>query len=144
MIETPKPWRIIWTDYTAFMAFLLPVVFGGICLVLWIMGEDIDRVFAYVALALGVAGVLLLAWRLQAVTSVFREGIELPAVVSGVGFFRDRGTVACTYTYQGQKYESENTVLRTGRAKALVQGQRVTAVVNAAHPAAAFIKELYL
>jgi len=144
MIETPKPWRIILTDYTAFMAFLLPAVFGGIYLVLWITGEDVDQAFAYVTLALGVAGILLLVWRLQAITSTFREGIELPAVVSGVGSFRDRCTVTCTYTHQGQKYESSNTVLRTQSVRALQQGQRVTAVVNPAKPSAAFIKELYL
>jgi len=144
MIETPKLWRIIWVDYTAFLAFLAPVVFWGIYLVLLFMGDSDTAVFAYIAVAASVAGVLLLIWRLQAITAVFREGVELPAVVSGVGFFRDRGTVACTYTYQGQKYECENTVHKTGRAKSLTQGQRVTAVVNAANPSAAFIKELYL
>ena len=144
MIETPKLWRIIWTDYTAFMAFLLPVVFGGIYIVLRLTGDGSGDSFVYLALAIGVAAVVLLAWRLQTITSVFREGVELPAVVSGVGFFRDRGTIACIYTFHGQKYESANTVHKAGRVKSFVQGRNVTALVNTANPKAAFIKELYL
>ena len=143
MIETPRLWRIIWTDYTALLAALVPVVFLGIFVFLRLSGGSAAD-FSYVAIVVAVGSSVLLVWRCQTISSIFREGIDVPAVVSGVGFFRDRGTIACIYTFQGQKYESSNTVHKVKRTQAMTQGQNVTAVIDANHPQDAFIKELYL
>lgn len=104
------------------MDFVLPVIFSIITIV-----------------AIGV-----LAWRVQVFNTIFNDGLETPATVGNIFFFRDRGRVDYVYTYQGQKYISGNVIHKVKQTQALQIGEQVIVMVDRNHPNRAFIRDLYV
>jgi hypothetical protein len=145
MVRTPSLWRIIQNDYIAHMAFLFPVVFWGMYVVfaLFRPGESTEF-FLYAAPISTVLAVGVLLWRYRTFTTIFSDGLEVPGIVSNAGFFRGRGRIECTYTYQGQKLVSGNAIHETKRSREFKQGTDVTLAVDRNNPKRAFIRDLYL
>ena len=145
MIKTPTLVRIIQNDYIAHMAFLFPIVFWGMYLFFTVFrpGESADFFLYAAPIATVVAGGVLL-WRYRTITRVFSDGLEVPGIVSNVGFFRGRGRIECTYTYQGQKLVGGNALHETKRSREFGQGTEATLVVDRNNPKRAFIRDLYL
>lgn len=141
--RAPSLIRTIQTDYTAFLAFLFPVIFWGLYLFFTFSSMDAAG-FADISIAVTAAGLLILLWRYWLLRSVFHDGVEVPGVVSDIYFFRGRGRVSYIYTYQGQKYISGNAINKTKRTRSLVQGEQVTLVIDPNNPKRAFIRDLYL
>lgn len=145
MVRTPPLWGVIKNDYTAHLAFLFPIVFWGMCIASAIFqpGAGTD-VLLYLSPIVTIIAAVVLWGRYRVFARVFSDGVEVPGVVSRAGFFRGRGRIECTYTYQGQKLASGNALHETKRSRELAQGTEVKLMVDRNNPKRAFIRDLYL
>lgn len=142
--ETPSLARIVTNDYPALLAALLPVVFWAITAYFSFSVNPSAGFFLMLSAGITVVAIPLLIWRYRMIFAVFENGIETPATVQSIYFFRGRGRVEYVYTFQGQKYASGNAVNRTKYTSRLRDGQSVTVFVHPENPKRAFIKEIYL
>jgi hypothetical protein len=135
----PSIIQIIWTDYFAFIATLLPVCIWIVVLIIW-------KTQFYIKIgAIGTLIVIgLLSWRLYIFRKVFREGKSVLGRISSAYIIRDRGRVEYTYSYQGKFYRSGVSIHRNSRTKALKEGDGVLLMVDPRKPGRAFIRSLYV
>ena len=128
------------------MASFYPLVFWVSYAVILLF--DRERVASQLCigglLATTVVGALVVLWRVQLVRTVFADGVEAAAAVSGVGFARGAGRILYTYTYLGQTHQGGNYVNSITRTRALKIGDSVTLLIDRNNPKLAFIRELYL
>ena len=144
MNRRPSLLRIAFTDYAAFLAFMLPIGLWGTLLLHAVLGQKGDP-------SIGILLIIPLTflawpyaiWRSRDIQTAIEHGVECPAILSNVSFFRDRGRVDYIYTYQGQKYSSGSAVMKNGRTQALSVGQQIVVVVDPNNPKRAFIRDLY-
>jgi hypothetical protein len=137
--EPPSIIWIIWTDYFAFFAALLPVCLWVVILTIWK-----TPFFVKIGAVATLIDVGLLTWRLWKFHTVFREGKSTLGRIASAYLARDRGRVEYTYSYQGKFYRSGVSIHRNGRTKALKEGEGVILVVDRRNPGRAFIRSLYL
>lgn len=159
MTEKPKPSivRIIQSDYLALIGILFPVVVLIIYLVVSnlgyfpalgrraaIQGTASAPILLYVGIAGAVIGLPLAFWRVRTVQQRFAQGETVNGQITDISFYRDRGTVAYTYTHQGKTYSAFNMIMKTGQTKNLRPGTQIAVVVNPANPKEALIRDLYI
>ena len=142
--RSPSLPRVISTDYPSFLSVLFPIVFGGFSLYFFFTGNDALRLFLPLAIGAALVGVPVLVQRYGTISSVFENGTEAKGVVTGLSFFRGRGRVQYSYTFQGEKQTSDNAINKNGRTRKLRVGQTVTVLVDRNNPKQAFIREIYL
>jgi hypothetical protein len=146
MNKQPSLVKIITIDYAAFMALLFPIITWGIYMVLVVLQKVKTTDFSLLAIYTGITivAVGVMGWRIQVFNSVFNDDIEVPATISNVFFFRDRGRIDYVYTYQGQKYASGNTVHKVKQTRSLLVGEQVIVMLDRNNPKRAYIRNLYL
>jgi len=142
--QSPSLFRVISTDYPSFLSVLFPVVFGGFTAYFFLTGNDASQLFLLLAIGVTVIGVPFLFQRYRTISSVFKDGMESKGVVTSIGFFRGRGRVVYSYTFQGEKQSSGNAINKNSRTRNLKVGQAVTVLVDRNDPKRAFIREIYL
>jgi hypothetical protein len=156
-VEKPSLFRIITIDYSSFAIIFSPIIAWGLYGVIsvfgiipdfrWgrepLTGEDLPIMLSVATFATGLA-IPLLVWRVRVVWSTFIMGVEVPGQVVKIFFFRDRGRVEYTYTYQGHTYRRGNAIMKTKRTKALELNSQVTLVVHPNKPERAVIRDLYV
>jgi hypothetical protein len=142
--QSPSLFRVISTDYPSYLSVLFPIVFGGCTLYFFATENDASRLFLFLATGVTVIGVPILIQRYRTISSVFANGIQTMGVVNSVGFFRGRGRVEYTYTFQGEKQTSSNAINRNSRTRNLRVGQSVKVLVDPDNPKRAFIQEIYM
>ncbi len=153
--DRPPFTRIIWTDYIAFLGLFFPLMIWALYLLLVGFSSPFNpagettaavqenlRLF-YISLALSLVGMSLLVWRLLLIGSVFLHGLEARGQIDEIFFYRDRGRVKYTYTFQGETYTSGVALHRTRKTRALQTGDQVTLVVDRERPKRAFIRDIY-
>jgi hypothetical protein len=145
-MQTPGPslFRVISTDYPSFLSVLFPIVFGGFSIYFFFTGNDAFQLFLLLAIGVTVVGVPVLVQRYRTISSVFADGMQMKGVVTGLSFFRGRGRVQYSYTFQGEKRMSDNAINKNSRTRKLRVGQTVTVLVDRNNPKRAFIREIYL
>jgi hypothetical protein len=146
MDKRPSIFKIIIIDYAAFTAALFPIVMWGIYLMLLAMQEIQITNLAYPAIAAGITfvSILVLIWKIRQISMLFEDGLEVPATISNVFFFRDRGRVDYTFTYNGQKYITGNALHKVKQTSELGVGDTVTVLIDRNNPKRACIRDLYL
>ncbi len=142
--QRPSLFRVISTDYPSFLSVLFPIVFGGFSIYFFFAGNDAYRLFLPLAMIVTVIGVPVLVRRYRTISSVFVDGTEAKGIVTGLSFFRGRGRVQYSYTFQGEKQSSDNAINKNGRTRKLRVGQNVTVLVDRNNPKQAFIRDIYL
>jgi len=118
----------------------------GLYIVLVILGDvDLkDMVLPAVFAIITIVSISVIGWRVQAINTVFSDGMEMTAAISNVSFFRDRGRVDYVYTYQGQKYVSGNAIHKVKQTLELRVGTQVVLMADRNNPRRAFIRDLYM
>jgi hypothetical protein len=146
MNKQPSLVKIITIDYAAFVALLFPIITWGIYIVLVVLQKVKTTDFSLLAIYAGITivAVGVMGWRIQVFNSVFNDDIEVPAIISNVFFFRDRGRIDYVYTHQGQKYASGNAVHKVKQTRSLLVGEQVIVMVDRNNPKRAYIRNLYL
>ncbi len=142
--RSPSLFGVISTDYPSFLSVLFPIVFGGFSLYFFFARNDAFQLFLLLAIGVTVVGVPILVQRYRAICSVFAEGMQTKGVVTGLSFFRGRGRVEYSYTFQGEKQMSGNAINKNSRTRKLRVGEAVTVIVDRNNPKRAFIQEIYL
>lgn len=131
-------------DYWAFLAAIFPFVFWGFYLYDRFAVKSESQNLLYGALIVTGISLAVFAWRYLSILSFYGGGVETQATVNRVGFFRDRGSIAYIYTFEGQKYLCQNTVMKTGRTKSYRIGEEITVLVDRNNPKRAIIRDLYV
>jgi len=142
--KTPSLLRVISTDYPSLLSALFPVVFGGFTIYFFFSGNDSYQLFLFLTLGVAVPGIPFLFLRYRTISSVFQDGAQTQGVVTRIGFFRGRGRVEYSYTFQGEKQISGNAINKNSRTRKLQVGQSVKILVDPNDPKKAFIREIYL
>jgi hypothetical protein len=145
MIKQPSAIKIITIDYIAFLAFLLPVIFWVVYAAMLVLRNVAlrDPVFPATIAIISVIAIGVVGWRIRLIGSIFNDGIEVPATIASISFFRDRGRIDYTYSHMGQKYLSGNAIHKVKRTEALTVGQQVIVMIDRNNPKRAFIRDLY-
>lgn len=138
--------RIVAVDYGALISVIAPVAIWGVVLFIALFqGSDrVGDVSLYIAIGITVVSVASLLWRIQLIRGVVNDGLEVPAVISSLAYFRDRGRVEYVYTHQGKRYQSGNAIHRSPLTSRLRQGDSMILVVDRDRPERAFIRDLYV
>ncbi len=148
----PSLRRIIWTDYPAFYASLVPVV-SWIVLLAWlpdwrgdgpVISEPARPFFITLAVLATLGGLGVLAWRLWLVHRLFGTGVQVRGKISSVEIRRDHGWVEFCYIFDHKEYTSRTEVHRNAQTKSLKPGDLVVLMVDRTKPQLAFIRDLYL
>jgi len=146
MNKQPSLIKIMTVDYAAFLAFTFPVIMWGLYIALVVLQnvKMTDLVLPAIFTAITIISIGIMAWRIQVFNAIFNDGIEMPATISNVSFFRDRGRVDYVYTYQGQKHTAGNAVHKVKQTQALQVGEQVIVMVDRNNPKRAYIRDLYM
>lgn len=153
----PSLFRIIQSDYLAMLGILLP----SVSLILYvsvayfgffpgfrghdpIQGTEGAPLFFYLFLAGLVLGIPLAIGRIRSIQRVFSTSIPVVGQVTDIYFYRDRGKVQFTYTYQDQEYSGVTAIMKTRKTSPLSKGSKVTLLIDRENPARALIRVLYI
>lgn len=148
----PSLFRVLWLDYTAFMALALPAalwVVTAIWVTPWSRDSGVVSPLGRQALLISsvivaILGATLAAWRYINVRRLFRDGVETTGILARVDFFGDRGRLEYDYTVEGQPHRSGAVLHRDLRVRLMQVGQAVVLIVDARNPRRAVIRDLYL
>ncbi len=135
--------KVVWTDYAASLGLLAPLTALLVTAFLLLFGDGMEPSWWYVLIGVCVVCPLLSLWRFSLISGVLGTGIEVEGHVTRASFFRGRGRVYYLYTYQGERYESSNSVQQNKSTRGLEIGLPVKVVVDREKPKKAFIKQLY-
>jgi hypothetical protein len=151
-LQGPSITRIIWTDYTAFLATIFPVVIWIVYLA-WVPDWRGDGpvipawMVSYVlvfSLLVTLGGALILAWRVWLINSAFRNGSVVSGRIAAVSLKRDRGRLEYTYTFKKKFYQSGVAIHRNAQTKELRAGEKIILLVDPKQPTRAFMRDLYI
>lgn len=149
--------RIIQSDYLALLGVLVPVV----SLILYIcvaylgyfpgfrghdpiQGTEGAPLFLYMSIIGLVVGLPLAIWRIRSIQQIFAKSVEVIGQVTNISFYKDRGRVEYSYTYQNKNYSGGNAIMKTGKTQQLRSGSQVMLLVNPDEPKQALIRDLYV
>jgi hypothetical protein len=136
--------RIIDSDYTAALALMAPFI---IWLLFWLLSiiHIVDlQIPRYLAFALTIASLLLVAWRCWVINQIFTNGVETPGEVKHIWFYRDRGRLMFTFKWEGKDIQTNSTIPKNEYTETLGEGQPIMLVVDPNQPQRAYVRDLYL
>jgi len=148
----PSISQIIWTDYTAFYAALVPIVVWVVFLAwvpAWrkdgpIIKTEIAPYFAILCALLTTIALGIVAARIRMLHKIFQDGMQINGRILNVTMRRDRGRVEYTYIHNREEYQAKVSVHRNKQTLALRKGERVILLVDRSKPKRAFIRDLYV
>lgn len=141
--KRPSILRIILTNYVAFIAVLSPVLLWSVFLFEHFQG---DRLTTSDLLGLGgfsLVGLVLALWKIFTISTIINYGQEAKATIHSSGFYRSRGRIKFVYTYQGEKYMTQNTVMSNKLTRSYANGDQASIFVNPNNPKNAVLKDIY-
>jgi hypothetical protein len=106
------------------------------------VGGD-GSMFLYIAIAVTAICIPLALWRVSSFRKAFARGVEVPGLVRDTSFYRGRGRLEFTYTYQGREYTSAASVQESAAVAALSPNSRVTVILDPEAPAKAYLRDLF-
>lgn len=149
--------RIIQSDYLALLGVLVPVVslIMYVCVAYFgyfpgfrgrdpIQGTEGAPLFFYMFIIGLVIGLPLAFWRIRSIQQMFEKSVEVIGQITNISFYKDRGRVEYSYTYQNQNYSGGNAIMKTGKTQQLRSGSQVVLLVNPDEPKHALIRDLYI
>ena len=153
----PSIVRIVQADYLALLGILVPVVslIMYICIAYFgffpgfrghdpIQGTEGAPFFFYLFIIGLVIGIPLAIWRVRSIQQIFSKSVEVVGRISNISFYKDRGRVEYSYTYQGQNYSGGNAIMKTRITQQLSSGSQVVLLVNPDQPKNALIRDLFV
>lgn len=145
MNRKPSTGAIIWNDWPALASSLgvvIPWVLYFGYSVLKLSGGS-DPVFALLAATATLAMLPVFSWRIWRVRALFARGVEVPAHITSIHLFKDRGRIDYSFQFGEVVSSSWCPVHKTARVLAFKLGQPVSVLVNPANPKQSILKALY-
>jgi len=142
----------VWTDYTAFLAVIFPIVIWIVYLA-WVPDWRGDGpiipawMVPYIlvfSLLVTLGGILILAWRVLLINTIFRDGSVVSGRIEAVSLKRDRGRLEYTYIFKNKTYQSGVSIHRNAQTKELRAGEKIILLVDPKKPIRAFMRDLYI
>jgi len=142
--KRPAIVRILDSDYTAALALMAPFIFWLLFWMLSIMHIVDMQIPRYLAIALTLASLLLMAWRCWLISQIFVNGVDTQAEVQHVWFSGDRGRLVFTFIWGRAPLQKNSLIPKNEYTKSLREGQAIMVMVDPHHPKRAFVCDLYL
>lgn len=159
-LRVPSLFAIVKTDFLALLGAIGPAVGAALAVasvagvlpdrhrsaaegrLAWLPAQPRDAAAAF-AVALALAGAVLIAWRVRKLRAAFRSGHRVEGVITRLRPFKDRAYVHYSYRIHGAQQEVRHFVHQTAAFRALAEGQAVTIAVDPASPRDGFVVELF-
>ena len=135
--------RIIFTNYIAFIAVLSPVLLWAVFLFDHFQGDWLTTSDLLGLGGFSLLGLVTALWKILTISSIINQGQETKATIHSSGFYRSRGRIKFVYTYQGEKYMTQNTVMSNKRTRAYTTGDQASIYLDQNNPKKAVLKEIY-
>ena len=142
--KRPTLYRIIDSDYASALAILVVIIFWLFFWLLTLMNLVDLQIPRYLVIGLTASGLGMLTWRWWLIRRIFTDGAEATGEITQIGFYRDRGKLGVTFTWQGQKVQKNTVIPKNDFTLALHKGQDIAWVIDRSQPSRAFLRDLYL
>ena len=86
---------------------------------------------------------LLLLRRISRLKRILRTGPRALAMVTGIGFVKDRGRVEFRYVHEGRLHDSGSAIMKNPATQELAKGTQVEVALDPANPKKALIIQLF-
>lgn len=140
----PSLLRVMTHDYSSFVALISPIVVWAMCGLLrpfW--NHDDPTIFLWFPIIVTAIMVPLFLWRVWIIWSTLTCGIDVNGIITSIFFFRDRGRVDYSYTFEGKPYRRGNGIMKSRVTLHLEPNTNVILAVNPKNPKLAFIRDIY-
>lgn len=146
MLRTPSIFKILITDYAAFMGIIAAPILWGLYLITLLDNDFESPEWKLVAIfgAISAAALGVVFWRVRLIHTIFADGLEVQATIRSIDFDKDRGRIEYTYTHNGEQCRSANALMKFRQTEVLRVGDQVPVMVDRSHPNRAFLRDLYL
>jgi hypothetical protein len=153
----PSIVRIVQSDFLALLGILVPVValIMYVCVAYFgyfpgfrghdpIQGTEGAPLFFYLSIIGFIVGIPLAIWRIRSIQQMFSKSVEVVGQITNISFYKDRGRVEYSYTYQGQNYSGGTAIMKTGKTRQLRSGNQVVLLVNPDEPKSVLLRDLFV
>jgi hypothetical protein len=90
-----------------------------------------------------VSAYLYLFKRVNSIKNIFKTGDQIIGKITDISFFKDRGRIEYTYSYQRQTFQSGTAIMKNSKTESFLTGQELLLVVDSANPNKVLIQDLY-
>ncbi len=144
MNRYPSLVRILRIDAKALLSVLIPFVVWLLDLASMAIVGAAPIEYTVHNLAILLIAVIALGLRIGKVYSIYNGGIQIEGRIRETSFEQIRGKIEYTYSYLSREYTGIVEVLKSGITQSLRPGDRVTAMIDLAHPMHSFLRDLYI
>jgi hypothetical protein len=157
-VRKPSGFQILKNDMVGFLALIAPSIMWAIYIAVTVFGVSFTNkrsgtvlkngdggaplLIASLIVTLGCAA--LLAWRLSSISKLFETGERVVGKIVDVSFFKDRGRIEFSYSYQRQSFQNGSAIMKTAKTQSYRSGDDVVLLVDPTNPNTVLIEDLYI
>ncbi len=139
----PSTIKILWNDYVAFLAAIFCLMAPGLYIYdTYFANKPISNML-WITTAIFIVAFFFLIYRYFTILSLYNNGLEAKALITEIGFFRDRGIIKYNFQFNGQNYTSHMRVMKNKKTTSYQVGMEIKVIVDRENPKRSLIKELF-
>jgi hypothetical protein len=157
-IPIPTLSQTLKNDYVSLIVSIIPPIVFGITVIAPALGISFrsrrsvvvgavsggfDALGFGIALIVTVSAYLYLFKRVNSIKNIFKTGDQIIGKITDISFFKDRGRIEYTYSYQRQTFQSGTAIMKNSKTESFLTGQELLLVVDSANPNKVLIQDLY-
>lgn len=156
-VRKPSGFQILKNDMLGFLALIAPFIMWGVYIAMTVFGVSFTSkrsgtvmkngdgsgaiLFATIVVTIGCAA--LLAWRISAISQLFEKGERVVGKVIDISFFKDRGRIEFSYSYQRQNFQNGSAIMKNSKTQSYRNGDDVVLLIDPTNPNKVLIEDLY-
>ena len=139
----PSTIKILWNDYLAFLAAIFCLMAPGLYIYdTYLANKPISNML-WITTAIFIVAFFFLFYRYVTILSLYNNGLEAKAIITEIGFFRDRGIIKYNFQFNGQNYASHMRVMKNKKTTSYQVGMEIKVILDSENPKRSLIKELF-
>ncbi|MBN8583232.1 MAG: hypothetical protein J0L96_21385 [Anaerolineae bacterium] len=139
----PSTIKILWNDYVAFLAAIFCLMAPGLYIYdTYFANKPISNML-WITTAIFIVAFFFLIYRYFTILSLYNNGLEAKALITEIGFFRDRGIIKYNFQFNGQNHASHMRVMKNKKTTSYQVGMEIKVIVDRENPKRSLIKELF-
>ncbi len=135
--------KLITNDYLIFAGVLTGVLLLAICIYGLIATVNENITIAYVFGGIAIASIVFSCARFFVLVNRVKKSVEVQGVVTSIYFYRSRGRVSLSYTFEGTLIQSGSSVVRNAKSRMIKPKQTLNLIINPDKPKQAMIIDLF-
>ena len=139
----PSTIKILWNDYVAFLAAIYCLMAPGLYIYDTYFANKLISNMLWITTAIFIVAFFFLIYRYFTILSLYNNGLEAKAIITEIGFFRDRGIIKYNFQFNGQNYASHMRVMKNKKTTSYQVGMEIKVIVDRENPKRSLIKELF-